>query len=132
MRIEFDIPEEKVQNFSQDARNELNKQASKIADEIVDEAGRIEASRRLPETNSEVTQSNVKEAATQPRMIVARRKSWKSRIIQIIAFGSSLVAGSLLDTDKFKETNHVVWFIVMSFLAVGTFVYLTFNQDNNG
>jgi hypothetical protein len=101
-------------------------------EEIVDEAGRIEASRRLPETNSEVTQSNVKEAATQPRMIVARKKSWKSKIIQIVAFGSSLVAGSLLDTDKFKETNHVIWFIVMSFIAVGTFVYLTFNQDNNG
>lgn len=132
MKIEFDIPDEKTQNFSQEAKTELKKQSSRIAEEIVDEAGRIEASRRLPETNSEVTQSNVKEAATQPRMIVARKKSWKSKIIQIVAFGSSLVAGSLLDTDKFKETNHVVWFIVMSFIAVGTFVYLTFNQENNG
>lgn len=132
MKIEFDITDEKVQNFSLDAKSELTKQSTRIAEEIVDEAGRIEASRRLPETNSEVTQSNVKEAATQPRMIVARKKSWKSKIIQIIAFGSSLVAGSLLDTEKFKETNHVIWFIIMSFLAVGTFVYLTFNQDNNG
>lgn len=132
MKIEFDITDEKVQNFSRDAKSELTKHSTRIAEEIVDEAGRIEASRRLPETNSEVTQSNVKEAATQPRMIVARKKSWKSKIIQIIAFGSSLVAGSLLDTEKFKETNHVIWFIIMSFLAVGTFVYLTFNQDNNG
>lgn len=132
MKIEFDLPDEKVQNFSQDAKTELKNQSTRIAGEIVDEASRIEASRRLPETNSEVTQSNVKEAATQPRMIVARKKSLKSKTIQIIAFGSSMVAGSLLDTEKFKETNHVIWFIVTLFIAVGTFVYLTFNQEKNG
>ena len=132
MKIEFELPDERVQNFSQEAKTELKRQSTRIAEEIVDEAGRIEASRRLPETNSEVTQSNVKEAATQPRMIVAKRKNLKSKIVQVIAFGSSLVAGSLLDTEKFKDTNHVIWFIIMSFIAVGTFVYLTFNQENNG
>jgi hypothetical protein len=132
MKIQFDIADEKVQNFSQDAKSELTTQSERIVAEIVDEAGRIEASRRLPETNSEITQSNVREAATQPRMIVARKKDWKSKIIQVIAFVSSLVAGSLLDTEKFKETSHVIWFIIMSFIAVGTFVYLTFNQENNG
>ena len=66
MRIEFDISDEKVQNFSLDARSELTRQSTRIVEEIVDEAGRIEASRRLPDANSEITQSNVKEAATQP------------------------------------------------------------------
>lgn len=132
MRIEFDIPDEKVQNFSLDAKAELTRQANRIANEIVDEASRVESSRRLPETNSEVTQSNVKEVATQPRMVLSKKKTVKSKIIQLVAFGSTLVAGSLLDTSKFTETNHVVWFIVMSFLAIGTTVYLTFNQENNG
>jgi DhnA family fructose-bisphosphate aldolase class Ia len=132
MRIEFDIPDEKVQNFSLDAKAELTRQANRIANEIVDEASRVEASRRLPETNSEVTQSNVKEVATQPRMVLAKKNTVKSKIIQVVAFGSTLVAGSLLDTSKFTETNHVIWFIVMSFLAIGTTVYLTFNQENNG
>ncbi|MDV7187966.1 hypothetical protein R3X25_11795 [Lutibacter sp. TH_r2] len=132
MNIEFEIPDEKVQNFSTDAKTELKNQSCRIAEEIVDEASRIEASRRVPESNSEVTQSNVKEAASQPRMVVAKKKSWLSKIIQIVAFVSTLVAGSLLDTTKFTETNHVIWFIVMSFIAIGTTVYLTFNQDNNG
>lgn len=132
MRIEFDIPDEKVQTFSLDAKAELTRQANRIANEIVDEASRVEATRRLPETNSEVTQSNVKEVATQPRMVLTKKKTVKSKIIQLVAFGSTLVAGSLLDTSKFTETNHVVWFIVMSFLAIGTTVYLTFNQENNG
>jgi hypothetical protein len=132
MKVEFEIPNEKVQNFSSDAKAELTRQSNRIAVEIVDEASRIEAGRRVPETNSEVTQSNVKEAATQPRMVLTRKKSWLSKIIQIVAFFSTLIAGSLLDTTKFTETNHVIWFIVMSFLAIGTTVYLTFNQENNG
>ncbi|MBC73030.1 MAG: hypothetical protein CMH47_12340 [Muricauda sp.] len=132
MNIEFEIPDEKVQNFSGDARTELKNQSSRIAEEIVDEASRIEASRRVPESNSEVTQSNVKEAATQPRMIVARKKSWLSKVIQLVSFISTLIAGSLLDTEKFTQTNHVIWFIVMSFIAIGTTVYLTFNQESNG
>ncbi|MBK9580383.1 MAG: hypothetical protein IPO48_00135 [Saprospiraceae bacterium] len=132
MRIEFDIPDEKVQNFSLDAKAELTRQANRIANEIVDEASRVEASRRLPDTNSEVTQSNVKEVATQPKMVLSKKRTVKSKIIQLVAFASTLVAGSLLDTSKFTETNHVVWFIVMSFLAIGTTVYLTFNQENNG
>ena len=103
-----------------------------MAEEIVDEASRIEASRRISDTGSEVTQSNVKEAATQPKMIISKKKSLKTKILQLIAFVSTLVTGSLLDTEKFEETDHVVWFVVMSFIAIGTTVYLTFNQDNNG
>ena len=132
MKLEIDIPDEKVQNFSQEAKTELKKQSSRIAIEITDEASRIEEGRRLPETNSEITQSNVREAATQPRMIVARRKSLTSKIIQAVAFISTLIAGNLLDTSKFTETNHVFLFIVVLFIAIWTTVYLTFNQENNG
>jgi 2-keto-4-pentenoate hydratase len=132
MKLEIDIPDEKVQNFSQDAKTELKKQSNRIAIEISDEASRIEEGRRLPETNSEITQSNVREAATQPRMVVVRKKSLVSKIIQALAFISTLIAGNLLDTAKFTETNHVIWFIIVLFVAIGTTVYLTFNQDKNG
>lgn len=132
MRIEFNISDDKIINFSQGAKAELTQQSHRIAEEIVDEASRIEASRRISDTNSEVTQSNVKEAATQPKMSIAKKRTWIPKVLQIIAFGSSLVAGSLLDTEKFKETTHVIWFIIMTFIAVGTMVYLTFNQNNNG
>lgn len=132
MRVVFNISDDKIVNFSSGAKTELTSQSHRIAEEIVDEASRIEASRRISDTSSEVTQSNVKEAATQPKMIISKKKSLKTKVLQLIAFVASLVTGSLLDTDKFKETDHVVWFIVMSFIAIGTTVYLTFNQDNNG
>ncbi|MCQ1546888.1 hypothetical protein NN761_15070 [Bacteroides clarus] len=132
MNIRFNISDDRVINFSSGAKTELINQSHRMAEEIVDEASRIEASRRISDTGSEVTQSNVKEAATQPKMIISKKKSLKTKILQLIAFVSTLVTGSLLDTEKFKETDHVVWFVVMSFIAIGTTVYLTFNQDNNG
>lgn len=132
MRIEFNISDDKIVNFSQGAKTELTQQSNRIAEEIVDEASRIEASRRISDTNSEVTQSNVKEAATQPRMIFTKKKSWTSKIIQGVAFISSLAAGGLLDIDKFKEGSHVVCFIVVLFIAIAATVYLIFNQENNG
>ena len=132
MNIRFNISDDRVINFSSGAKTELINQSHRMAEEIVDEASRIEASRRISDTGSEVTQSNVKEAATQPKMIISKKKSLKTKILQLIAFVSTLVTGSLLDTEKFEETDHVVWFVVMSFIAIGTTVYLTFNQDNNG
>ena len=132
MNIRFNISDDRVINFSSGAKTELINQSHRMAEEIVDEASRIEASRRISDTGAEVTQSNVKEAATQPKMIISKKKSLKTKILQLIAFVSTLVTGSLLDTEKFKETDHVVWFVVMSFIAIGTTVYLTFNQDNNG
>lgn len=132
MKIKFNISDDKIVNFSCGAKAELTQQASRIAEEIVDEASRIEASRRISDTTSEVTQSNVKEAATQPRMIFTKKKSWTSKIIQIIAFASSLITGGLLDIDKFKEGSHVICFIIGLFIATAATVYLIFNQENNG
>lgn len=132
MKLEIDIPEEKVQYFSQDAKTELKEQSIRIALEIADEASRIEEGRRLPTAHSEITQSIVKEAAAQPRMTVSRKKNYKIKIIQAIAFISTLISGNLLDTSKFTETNHVIWFIVVLFVAIATTIYSIFNQENNG
>lgn len=132
MKIEFDILDDKVQNFSSDAKTELSDQAKRLTEDVVDEASRIENQRRMPDTKSEVTQSHVNEAASHPRRFFRPRKSLLSKIIQLVAFISTMVAGSMLDPDKFKETSHVIWFIVALFLAIGSTVYLTFNNENNG
>ena len=70
MNINFDIQDNTVINFKKKKKKELSKQSCRITKEIIDEASRIEASRRLSDAGSEVTQSNVKEAATHPRMIL--------------------------------------------------------------
>lgn len=126
MRVEFDISEDKVQYFSDDAKTELTKQSEKIINEIVNEASRVEASRRLPDSSSEITQSNVKEAATLRNFLFEKKPSGWNKVIQAIAFISTLVTGFLLDLSAFTDYSHVVWFIVMLFIAIAANIYLIF------
>lgn len=133
MDIKFEIQEEKVQNLSANARSELENQSKKYSEDILDEASRIEASRRNPGADSEITASIIKEADIfQRRFSLKRDKPWWIKVIQVVGFIATLITGSLLDTEKFKETNHVIWFIIMLFIAVSATVFLTFNNENNG
>lgn len=133
MNIQFDIPDEKVQNLSQNGRTELIRHSKDLTEDIIDEAARIEASRRNPNTNTEITAAIVNEAAVYSKRFPPKpKKGFITKIIQLFAFVSSLITGSLLDTDKFTQISHVVWFIISLFIAIGTTVYLTFNSDNNG
>lgn len=131
MKVEFDIPEEKVHDLNVNGRSELMRHCKQWTEEIIDEATRIEASRN-DGTNSEITAAIINEATTySKRFPVRQKKKWSVKIIQVVAFISSLIAGSLLDVDKFKEPGHVVWFIVTLFIALSTTIYLTFNSGQN-
>lgn len=132
MKIEFDIPDEKVQDLNANGKAELTRHCKKWTEDIIDESTRIEADRNQ-NTNTEITAAIISEAASSSKRYPIRKKSSVlNKIIQCVAFVSTLIAGSLLDTEKFKETSHVVWFIITLFVAVGTTVYLTFNSENNG
>ncbi|MTH16248.1 hypothetical protein [Flavobacterium sp. LC2016-01] len=132
MKIEFDIPDEKVSDLNPNGKIELTRHCKQWTEDIIDEATRIEASRN-DGTSTEITAAIISEAATySKRFPIKTKKKWWIKVIQIIAFIFSLIAGSLLDVEKFKETNHVIWFIITLFIAVATTVYLTFNSEQNG
>lgn len=131
MRIEFDIPDEKVSDLNPNGQAELTQHCKQWTEDIIDEATRIEASRN-DGTNTEITAAIISEAYSySKRFPIKTKKNWWVKVIQILAFISSLIAGSLLDVEKFKETSHVIWFIVTLFVAVATTVYLTFNSEQN-
>ncbi|WP_337085501.1 hypothetical protein [Elizabethkingia anophelis] len=131
MKIEFEIPDEKVSDLNPNGKSELTRHCKQWTEDIIDEATRIEASRN-DGANTEITAAIISEAATySKRFPIKSKKKWWMKLIQIAAFISSLIAGSLLDVEKFKETSHVIWFIVTLFVAVATNVYLTFNSEQN-
>lgn len=132
MKVEFDIPDEKIQYLNLNGRTELTRHCKHWSEEIIDEATRIEASRNQG-TNIEITAAIISEATMySKRFPLKTKKGISVKIIQLIAFIFSMIAGSLLDTDKFKNTTHVIWFIITLFIAVSTTVYLTFNSEQNG
>lgn len=136
MNVKFEIQEERVQNLSDNAKYELEKLSKKYAEEILDEASRIEETSRNQDAKPEITTSILKDADYyRKRFCIKRKKSKQIKIIQIINFVSNLISGflfSLLLNDKFKEINCIILFLITFFVSIGTFVYLTFNDDNNG
>lgn len=133
MNIEFEIQDEKVQNLSNNAITELENLSKRYAEEILNEALRIEAIRRNPETQSEITATILKEADIFHKGYPLKKtKPWWIKLIQTIAFISTMITGNLLDIEKFKVVDHVIWFIIFLFISVSTTVYLTFNNETNG
>ena len=57
MNVKFEIQEERVQNLSDNAKYELEKLSKKYAEEILDEASRIEETSRNQDAKPEITTS---------------------------------------------------------------------------
>ncbi len=117
MKIQIQVSDDKIDHFSSEAKKELKKQSGRITNEIVDEACRIEATRHIPDTASEITQSIVNEAATQPQMKFGKKKTRRYQITQVSAGISSLLSGLLLDFDN-MATNLIVFIISLVLLAI--------------
>lgn len=74
----------------------------------------------------------MREAATQPKMAFVRKGKFGLKIIQGIAFLTSMISGALLDVEKFQNISIFIWFLITFFIAIATNVYTIFNKDNNG
>jgi len=132
MKIEINISDEKIRHLNENGKSELIKKCKKYGDEIMDEASRLEASRNDTE-NHEITSALINDAVIHIKRFPTDNKiNWWIKIIQIIAFLSSLIAGSLFDSDKLKDTNQLIWFAVTLFLSTAATVYVTFNSGKNG
>lgn len=129
MKFEIEIDDTKVQKLSDQAKAKLKEHCKQWTDDIIDETTRVEAANNNPEITAAAISKTV---SYKKRITQNPKKKIGQKIIQLIAFISSMVAGSLLDPEKFKDTNHVIWFIVALSVSIGTTVYLTFNSEQNG
>lgn len=132
MKIEVDIPDDKLQNLSPTAKDEVGKVSKAYIEEVLDEASRIEESRRTTNSNPEVTAAIISDAVYFAKNFGIRKKKPKKQIfIQIVAFVSSTVTGGLFDVDKFNDKAYVVLFLFVFLVAIVSTVYLIFNDKSN-
>jgi hypothetical protein len=132
MKLEIDISDDKLQNLSPTAKTEISKVSKAYIEEVLDEASRIEESRRTSASNPEVTAAIISDAVVFAKSYGIRRKKPKKQIfMQVLAFIASTLTGGLFETDKFKDTGYVVLFLVIFLIAVVATVYLIFNDNNN-
>lgn len=132
MKIEIDISNDKLQNLSTTAKTEISKVSKSYIEDVLDEASRIEESRRTTTGSPEVTAAIINDAVIFAKNYgIRKRKPRRYILMQIVAFISSIFTGGLFDTDKFKDTRYVILFLVIFLVAVVSAVYLILNDNNN-
>lgn len=132
MKIEIEISDDKMQNLSLTAKTELTKVAKKYSEDVLDEASRIEESRRTTNPNPEITAAIINDAVVFAKNYgIRKRKPKKVIFMQVLAFLSSTLTGGLFDTEKFKDTWFVILFLVVFLLSIVATVYLILNDNNN-
>src|SRR5438552_18609604 len=99
MNIEIDISDDKLQNLSPTAKSEIKKVSKLYIEEVLDEASRIEESRRTSNTNPEVTAPIINDAVVFAKNYGIRKRKPKRHIfMQILAFVASTFTGGLFNT----------------------------------
>lgn len=106
MEVNFQIPDDKVKNFSGNAKNKITEHAQNYALEIISEAEKIELSTHEGNSPSEVTSSHVSHAANKFRSISSvKKKKTGVIILRIVSELLILLAGIMFLPDNFVTTN---------------------------
>jgi len=128
MNFTIEIDDGQVSEFSQPAKEELTKVLKEKAGEIIDEANRLEESRRTSDSK-EITASTIQDAYSYVNRFTPVAKTPQYvKWVQVAATVSSIVAGGLFDLEDLKNTGHLILFLLVLAVAVGTSVYLIFNR----
>lgn len=117
MDIRFQIPDDKIQNFSDDAKNRLHDIAKSYTLEIVSEAEKVEKIFRESGACSEVTETNIFQAIRRNK--TGRKKNIRVIIVRIVAEILLFIAGIMVIPEYFitsQSTLNLGYFI--AFLVV--------------
>ena len=124
MKIEIDISDESVSNFSSKAKEELNSQSKKAIERIIDEALRYEEGRRSDNTSPEITQADVKLASTYPNH-PRQQRSLINRFLNGICPIIATVAGIIFDKN---DSSSIMWAAGILLIAMFITAYLIFEE----
>lgn len=76
MNFHVEIPDEEMENMSEDAKNELHEQLNIYVKSVIREVCLIEEGSREEGANREITSSMIKLAVKNTRVINRRRMEW--------------------------------------------------------
>lgn len=119
MAIQVNIDENKVDNFSNDARTTLKKQLEKYADDIIKEANLIEEILTDDGANIEITSRTILQAARKNETYHGKRKKNVGLVItKTISALSLLLTGFLFDSTGYQDsTVRFIAFIISLIIA---------------
>jgi len=121
--MEIIVSEDKVSHLSKQAKDEFSDSIQTYAEELIEEANRLEASTRVNGGKPEITRAIIKDAELYLKKysLHSKPKSWGYTLLQIFSVLSILFTGGLFNIEKFKtDTVYLVIFLVILTVAIGT------------
>lgn len=105
MALQVNIDNDKVDNFSSEAKTELVRQLEKYRDNIIKESNLIEEVVREDGASMEITSNIVIQAVRKNKVSHKKKPNKTLLIIKIISALSLLVTGFLFDGNGYKDAT---------------------------
>lgn len=124
MQIQFDITDNEVTSFSQDAKNRLAEQAKLYILEIIREANKVEELIHEDGASQEITESIVVQAIRRNK--TARKKKIGITILKIVSEILLFLSGLLFLPDLFIKSDNTLnmpYFIFFIILLAVSFIF---------
>lgn len=130
MSLQVNINDDKINNFSNDALLEFEKQLEKYGDNIIKEANLIEEADRVDGASTEITSNIVLQAVRKNKISNTKKINKTLIVVKIISVFSLLLTGFLFDSSGYKEeTVKLVLFITCLIIAsVSTVLQFVFED----
>jgi hypothetical protein len=129
MPLELSIADDDVQYLNEPAKNQLLSSCRRYIEELLREAGRLEADQNTTGGDPEITSSMINHAETVLRRAFVRPKKLPWIIAcQIGAVVFSLLAGLLLDLEILKKPIWLVALIIVLVIAITCTVLVTIKE----
>lgn len=116
--IQINIDENKVDNFTDQARDTLKEQMGKYADNIIKESNLLEESIREDGANAEITSTIVMQAVRKYKSDTRKKPSNNRWIIRVVSTFSTLITGFLFDASGYGHNfMKLIFFIICLIIA---------------
>lgn len=117
MEVKFDIDDNKVQNFTDGAKNRLSLQAKKYAEDIVSESEKVEELLREDGALPEITENIVFQAIRRNRTPLKHRKKWWMIVIKILSELLLFISGLMFNQEKLSTSITYFGFFSLIFTS---------------
>ncbi|MBE6649618.1 MAG: hypothetical protein E7614_08920 [Ruminococcaceae bacterium] len=118
MALQVNIDNEKIDNFSSDAKAELVKQLEKYGDNIIKESNLIEEAIREDGASTEITSNIVIQAVRKSKFPNKKKHSKILLFLKIVSWASLLLTGFLFDSNGYeKATGKLIVFVICLIVA---------------
>lgn len=120
MEVKFDIDDNKVQNFTDGAKNRLSLQAKKYAEDIVSESEKVEELLREDGASPEITENIVFQAIRRNRNPLKHRKKWWMVVIKVLSELLLFISGLMFNQEKLS--TNIIYFGFFSLIFISALI----------